>query len=289
MDDRQLRDTFEEYVDGVQPPPESVTERAKNQISRQRAKVRLIKRISVAAACAACACLITLGVVFSPIIGIGGNKANGSAGWDGSSDEMNNAGAHDPSSPGASGDSDNNPGGGYGEGDSGQSDGGYGQGGSAGGESSGGFGAGCTGMRYYPQSQLTRSALNLSGELPEGLDFLKDATARGFTASELIGYFNGEELHYAQTEITATIGGAECEATVYAEFTDENYSCDIFKDYFNGKSDFYKGNHIIITYAEDNGGDVMVFMHTADTKYFISVKSADAQAYTAYLDWILGN
>lgn len=258
MNDKQLKDTFEEYFDGVQPPPESVTERAKNQIRGQRARTKLTKRISVAAACAACACLIAVGVICSPIIGLGGNKA-GAGSSDGMGSMNSGSAGASPSAPDMSGD-----------------------------ENMSGGSAGSTGMNYYVQSELTPSALPMNDNLPKGLEFVTNAVAKGYTVGELTGYYMDTTLYYAQTEITANLEGVECEATVYAEFTAENYSCDIFKYYFDGLVDEYKGNYCLITSNRENDEWVCkVFTRIDGVKYYINVKSSAREAYTAYLDLII--
>ena len=278
MDDRELKEAFEGYLDGVQPPPESVTERAKNQIRGQRARTKLIKRISVAAACVACACLVTLGIVFSPIIGIGGNKANGSDGWGGSSGMGDMNGAPAPSRPDSSGDS--SPDDGASGDDNANSDDESSAPGTGGDES--------YKLNYYPQSELTSSPLQPDGI--EGLEFIERAlNASNFTVGDITGYYSEPTLMYAQTEITATIDGAEYQATVCAEFSDSDYACDIFKSYYDGIKDYYKGKYCLITSSQQGDEWVTkVFMKTGDVKYYVEVSSSDKNAYTAYLDLILG-
>lgn len=279
MDDRELRQAFEEYVDGVDAPPASVTEKAKNQIIKDGSRSRLVKRITAAAACVACACLVTVGAVLLPIITVGDNKAGSSTDMGGitspgnrPSDSDTNSDPSNPSAPDAP-DGDHS---GSGQG------GGY-----ADGEVGGGYGEPDANDDWvtYPQSALTQRQLDADGDLPAGLEFVKTAKA-GFGVTYLTGNYQGEALRYAQAEVTHTAEGVTGVATVYAEFTEWGFTCDIFTEYLDGERYTHKGVDCIISEGVRDGKSVTkLFFEGENARYYLIVDSPDD--CPLYLDLIL--
>lgn len=284
MKDKQLNQAFESYVDGVQAPPASVTEKAKIQIIKDRTRSRLIKRISVAAACVACACLITVGIVFSPIIGIAGNKANSSDGFGsnmaGNSSGSNSWGEHSPSSPDY--DDPNGSGEGNGQGGNGQGD--------AAGEGNS-FAPDKDTIFTYKAEELTQSYLDADGDLPAEMAFVKAATgAADFgVKGQIAAYYDGDYLCLTQAEVTHTAADSVSVALVYTEFTETNLVCDILADYFDGELIEYGGRKCLVGEITVNGEAVKtVYTRYGPVKYYLAVSGDDPYAYSHYLDLIFG-
>ncbi len=145
-------------------------------------------------------------------------------------------------------------------------------------------------INYYDQSNLSSSSLDIySSGTPEGIDFMKNVyLASNCSVNSVDAYYNGETIAYVKAEITASVNSCRHETVIYAEYAAENTACELFREYYDGYTGYYKGHVFLYLDTEDNGEYVKkMVVEKNGVSYYVCVTSSDVYAYRTWLDLIL--
>lgn len=260
--DFELEQAFDEYIEGSTPPSARVTEAAKNSINNKKTLSTVIKGALIAIAGVVSTCGTAIAMYFTPAA-IGGLIDAGSGG--------NFSGDIGPSGTGS------------------------------------GF---VQEIQYYDHANLTESALNIySHDAPEGLDFIKNiylasnCSVDSLTVYSGAGNFggggsggdnsvgdslDGDKIAYVKAEITASVNSCRQETVIYAEYAGENNACELFREYYDGTTAYYRGHTFLYLDSEDNGEYVKkMLIENNGVTYYVCVTSSDVYAYRTWLDLII--
>ncbi|MDE6691498.1 MAG: hypothetical protein K2K04_05945 [Clostridia bacterium] len=145
-------------------------------------------------------------------------------------------------------------------------------------------------IHYYDQSNLSSSTLDIYAHgAPQGIDFMKNiCVATNCSVNSVNAYYSGENIAYVKAEVTASINSCRHETVIYAEYAAENTACELFKEYYDGDTAYYKGHSFLYLDTEDNGEYVKKMVVEKDgVNYYVCVTSSDVYAYQMWLDLIL--
>jgi len=143
---------------------------------------------------------------------------------------------------------------------------------------------------YYSAEGLSQSQIDFySDGAPSGIGFVKKLDlARNFSVNAVNGYSSEGELNFVEADISAVVNGSRHDAVVYAEYTQKNSACELFKEYYGGEKATYRGLNLLCFDTEENGEPVKkLTFERKDVKYYVAVASSDEYAYTVWLDLII--
>ncbi len=143
-------------------------------------------------------------------------------------------------------------------------------------------------INYYDGLSLTRTERDVYSEKVEGLNFLGDINlANNCSVNSLYSYSSEDGAVYSQAALSATVNARRHETVIYAEYTDGNTACELFREYYGGESNYYRGNAYLKLQTEENGEyAVKIKTENNGIKYYLYVISSDENAYTVWLDLI---
>lgn len=168
--------------------------------------------------------------------------------------------------------------------------------GDRGGASGGSFDS-VQGINYYDNANLSQSTLDIySHDTPVGLDFMKEIhLASNCSVNSVTAYSGGDgdnsvgdKIAYVKAEVTASVNSCRHETVIYAEYAEENTACELFREYYEGETAYYKGHVFLYLDSEDNGEYVKkMVVEKNGVNYYVCVTSSDVYAYRTWLDLIL--
>lgn len=145
-------------------------------------------------------------------------------------------------------------------------------------------------IQYYDHTNLSSGSLDIySNGSPEGIDFMKNIyLASNCSVNSVNAYYSGDSIAYVKAEVTASVNSCRHETVIYAEYADENSACELFREYYDGETAYYKGHAFLYLDSEDNGEYVKkMLVEKNGVNYYVCVTSSDVFAYRTWLDLIL--